>query len=237
MEKKSYGIIKMMVTLQIYERLKKVLDERIALEIAEAIGEAVNIYERMVTKEEFKELKQVVKELAEAQKRTEERVEELAEAQRKTEEEMRALTREMRDMRKEFGGFQRTISYSFENEAYKKLPKLLKERYGIEVKEKIVRMDIEGQEVNFFAKAKKDGEEFYIVGEVQMKLDEKEEALKRRRRQRDIFEELEEKAKLVKGEYKKDVKKVLVCHFATKGFLKQSKEKGILVMQSFEWED
>ncbi len=223
MEKKSYGIIKMMVTLQIYERLKKVLDERIALEIAEAIGEAVNIYERMVTKEEFKELKQVVKELAEAQ--------------RKTEEEMRALTREMRDMRKEFGGFQRTISYSFENEAYKKLPKLLKERYGIEVKEKIVRMDIEGQEVNFFAKAKKDGEEFYIVGEVQMKLDEKEEALKRRRRQRDIFEELEEKAKLVKGEYKKDVKKVLVCHFATKGFLKQSKEKGILVMQSFEWED
>ncbi len=85
----------MMATLHIYERLRKVLDERVALEIAEAIGEAVNIYERMVTKEEFNELKQVVKELAEAQKRTEQKVEELAEAQEKTEQRLGILEEKM----------------------------------------------------------------------------------------------------------------------------------------------
>jgi len=44
-----------------------------------------------VTREEFSELKDVVKELAEAQKRTEQRVEELAEAQKRTEERVESL--------------------------------------------------------------------------------------------------------------------------------------------------
>ena len=44
-----------------------------------------------VTKEEFNELKAIVKELAEAQKRTEERIKELAEAQKRTEEMVKEL--------------------------------------------------------------------------------------------------------------------------------------------------
>ncbi len=94
-----------MATLHIYEKLRKHFNEEVALEIAEAIDEAVNIYERMVTKEEFNELKQIVKELAEAQKRTEERIgifEEkmarLAEAQEKTELRMNKLEEKMAEL-------------------------------------------------------------------------------------------------------------------------------------------
>jgi len=47
--------------------------------------------EETVTKKEFNELKEIVKELAEAQKRTEQRVEELAEAQKRTEQRVEEL--------------------------------------------------------------------------------------------------------------------------------------------------
>ncbi len=91
-------IIKLMATLQIYERLRKVLDEKVALEIAEAIGEAYNIFERVVTKEEFIELKQVIKELAEAQRETEKAIKGLTEAQKKTEERMDKLEEKMAEL-------------------------------------------------------------------------------------------------------------------------------------------
>ena len=47
--------------------------------------------EETVTKREFNELKEIVRELAEAQKRTEERVRELAEAQKRTEQRLEEL--------------------------------------------------------------------------------------------------------------------------------------------------
>ena len=47
--------------------------------------------EETVTKKEFNELKEIVRELAEAQKRTEQRVEELAEAQKRTEQRVEEL--------------------------------------------------------------------------------------------------------------------------------------------------
>ena len=49
--------------------------------------------EAAVTKTDFNDLKQLVRELAEAQKRTEQRMEELAEAQRETTHELASLSR------------------------------------------------------------------------------------------------------------------------------------------------
>ena len=44
------------------------------------------------------------------------------------------------------------------------------------------------------------------------------------------------KVKAVKAEYgNKDIVKILITHYATKGFLNRAKEKGIIVIQSFEW--
>lgn len=219
------------------------------------------IREAHVTREDFSELKGIVKELgvrvgelggrvselgvkvgelAEAQKRTENRIAELAEAQKRTEvtvaelaDEMKVLARGLDRNREEVGGLSRSFSYAFENEAYRVLPAVLKTKYGIEIKEKFIRADIGGKEINIFAHAEKEGEGVIIVGEAKLRLDERRE---KKRGEKDVFEELEEKVESVREEYREaEIIKVLVTHYATKGFLKKAKEKGIIVVQSFEW--
>lgn len=69
-----------------------------------------------------------------------------------------------------------------------------------------------------------------MVGESKLRLDE------RREKAEDVFEELEEKVKAVKDEYGDIlIVRVLITHYATKGFLKRAEEKGVIVVQSFEW--
>src|SRR3990172_4652754 len=65
------------ITPAIKKEIFKIVDERIK--------------DAHVTKEDFSELKSIIKELAEAQKRTEQRVEELAEAQKRTEQRVEDL--------------------------------------------------------------------------------------------------------------------------------------------------
>ncbi|MCX7614096.1 MAG: hypothetical protein N2Z40_07780, partial [Caldimicrobium sp.] len=115
--------------------------------IVKELAEAQKETEKKVSElaEAQKRTDEKLKELAEAQKETEKRLSELAEAQKRSEEEIRRLAeaqrrteKELRDLRKEFGGFTRTYSYAFENEAYRNLPQVLR-RYGIEVTERFIR--------------------------------------------------------------------------------------------------
>ncbi|MEJ5227802.1 hypothetical protein [Thermodesulfovibrio sp.] len=177
-----------------------------------------------------KRTEQRVNELAEAQKRTEQRLNELAEAQKKTEEEVRKLAIGLGNLRGEVGGISRTFSYAFENESYRKLPEYLKNQYGIEITEKFVRTEVGGEEINFFAKGRKNGKEIYIVGEAKLRLDEGRKDFEK------AFKELERKDRAVKSEYG-DVEtvKMIVTHFAKKNALKLAKERNIIVVQSFEW--
>jgi len=64
----------MQISAELYEFVIKVVDDRVR--------------EIKVTREDFNALKQVVEELAQAQKKTEQRVEELAQAQKKTEQRL-----------------------------------------------------------------------------------------------------------------------------------------------------
>ena len=64
----------MQISAELYEFVIKVVDDRVR--------------EIKVTREDFNALKQVVEELVQAQKKTEQRVEELAQAQKKTEERL-----------------------------------------------------------------------------------------------------------------------------------------------------
>ena len=80
-----------MSTFQIYERLKRSMSPEAAEAIAGALEEFAGDLQRMVTKEDFSELKQIVADLGAAQKRTEQRVEELAEAQKRTEQRLDSL--------------------------------------------------------------------------------------------------------------------------------------------------
>jgi len=109
----------MIHTLQIYEELQKALGPDAAKAITNILAKIYDDLQNTVTKAEFNELREVVKELAEAQKKTEERldalthrveelaeaqkrtearVEELAEAQKKTEERLDALTHRVEEL-------------------------------------------------------------------------------------------------------------------------------------------
>lgn len=284
-----------MLTLEgIKKKLEKAFDERQATVLTEVI---VDAYSELVKTSDFNELKAIVKELAEAQKRTELKVEELAEAQKRTElkmgelaeaqkesqkeisrldktmqelaeaqkrtelkveelaeaqketekeiqrlvkglnetrEEVQLLVRGLNETRGELGGLSRSVGYALENEAYRLLPKLLKKSYGIELEEKLIRAEIGGKEINIFGKAKRDGGDVLIVGETKLRLDDR----RKTKDERDVFEELEEKVMAVREEYEgEEIVRVLITHYATKGFMMKSKEKGVIVVQSFEWQD
>ena len=134
--------------------------------------------EKSVSKTEFNELKDIVKELAEAQKRTENRVEELAEAQKRTEnrveelveaqkrteEEIRTLSRDFKKMKKQVGGISTTIGFTLEDRAFEKLPALIGSDFGIKIKDPLKRdyvSDSEGNdiEVNVFGHGEKEGQD------------------------------------------------------------------------------
>lgn len=72
--------------------LRQVFDARTAEVLLGVLDRVVaQVRAAGVTREDFSELKQIVRELAEAQRRTEQRVEELAEAQRQTEQRIEEL--------------------------------------------------------------------------------------------------------------------------------------------------
>ena len=149
---------------------------------------------------DFHELKDIVKELAEAQKGTE--------------IEIQKLSKGLDETRGEVGGLSKSMSYAFENEAYRSLPAVLKEKYGIEVKERIVRAEIGGGEINIFCKAEREGKEVFVIGEAKLRLDERRE---RKKGAGDVFEELDEKARSVENEYGKiEIVRLLITHYATK---------------------
>ncbi|MCS7200529.1 MAG: hypothetical protein NZ850_09380, partial [Caldimicrobium sp.] len=212
---------------------QKRTDEKLK-ELAEAQKETEKKVSELA--EAQKRTDEKLKELAEAQKETEKKVSELAEAQKRSEEEIRRLAEaqrkteeELRDLRKEFGGFTRTYSYAFENEAYRNLPQVLR-RYGIEVTERFIRAEIEGEEINFLARGRRNGREVYIVGEAKLRFDDTKRDFER------TFRVLERKVEVVKREYGGvEVVKLIVTHFAKPRALKLAQDKGIIVVQSFEW--
>ncbi|WP_438318075.1 hypothetical protein ACP6EK_03725 [Candidatus Caldatribacterium sp. SIUC1] len=229
---------KLTETVEALTEAQKRTEERI-----EALAEAQRRTEERVDKltetvealtEAQKRTEERIEALAEAQRRTEERVdkltetvEALTEAQKRTEEEIRNLTAGLKRTREELGGLSRSFSYAFENEAYRMLPRVLQEKYGFRVTERFVRIDIGGVEVNFFGKGEREGKPVYFVGEAKIRLDDGKER---------VFQELEQKAKAVQKEYEATgIVKILVTHFATRGFLRKAAEKGVIVIQSYEW--
>jgi chromosome segregation ATPase len=197
------------------------------------------------TRQEVGRLDRALTELAEAQKRTEQRVEELAvaqretrqevgrldwaltelaEAQKRTEIEIRKLAGELRDTKTEVGGLARSMAYALENEAYRALPAFLKE-HGISITERFVRTEIGGEEINLFVRGKKDGREVIIVGESELKVTSIGK-----------LKQLERKAAVVQESFPgKEIIKLLITHYARPAVLEKAKEKGIIVIQSFEW--
>lgn len=142
-----------------------------------------------VTRVDFEELRSVVadlllavKELAQAQKRTDERLEELAQAQKKTEEKVQELAvaqkntedvltkliKRVDKIGERLEGISNSVGYSLENASYKALPNLLKEE-GITVKGKIIRRYYGENQINIWAEAMRGQTPILIVGEVKVR--------------------------------------------------------------------
>ncbi|SHJ02800.1 hypothetical protein [Desulfofundulus thermosubterraneus] len=196
-------------------------------EIVRELGEAQKRTEARVDK-----LAEKVEELAEAQKRTEAKVEELAEAQKKTEQSVKALAEEMRglcritaNLRTEQNGLAKSMAYALENEAYQKLPAYLKQ-LGIAVTEKFVRKYIGEEEINFFGRGTQNGENIIIVGETELKFTSAGKKLG----------QLKRKVAAVAREYPgTKIIKLLVTHFAKPQAIEKARAEGVIVIQSFEW--
>lgn len=53
----------------------------------------------------------------------------------------------LNNLRGEVGCLTRSFGYAFENEAYRMLPKALKEKYGVELTERLIRTEIGDTEI------------------------------------------------------------------------------------------
>ena len=115
---------------------------------------AAQVYASGVTREDFSELKQIVEDLAEAQRRTDEHVKDLAEAQRRSEDRLgrievaverlaeeqkntnqavRELTEGLKQLRQQVGGLSDTVGGDIEDIAYIVLHDVLKREFGWDV--------------------------------------------------------------------------------------------------------
>jgi TPP-dependent indolepyruvate ferredoxin oxidoreductase alpha subunit len=79
--------------------------------------------------------------------------------------------------RKQVGVLTDNFGYLLEDRAIRTLPKLLKEKYGFEITEPLRRdfIEINGKyiEVNIYGKARKNNEEFIIIGEAKTRITNK----------------------------------------------------------------
>ncbi len=185
------------------------------------------------TEQRVGRLETALTELAEAQKRTEQKVEELAEAQKRTEQELQSLAKGLKETRSTLGGLSQSVAYALENEAYRMLPGLLQEKYGITVTERLVRTEIGGEEINLFGRGRRNGHEVLIVGESKMRLDERRQS---RRGQKAVFSQLKSKVEAVKTAFPgMEIVPLIVTHYARPQAVAQAQEQGIIIIQSFEW--
>jgi chromosome segregation ATPase len=235
----------MKITPQVRQEIVSIIDERIrevhvtkedfselkaiVRDIAEAHKRTENLMEELA--EAQKELTGAQKrtesklgELAEAQKGTEAKVGQLAEAQKNTEVSVDTLAKGLEATRTELGGLARSVAYSLENEAYRQLPGYLKEHFQIVLTERMIRLELEGEEVNLFARGKKNGKDLLVVGEAELRLSSIGK-----------LRQLEKKVALVKKAYPGDFIPLLITHFARPQVLEAARERGIIVVQSFEW--
>ena len=156
------------VTREDFDELKSVVRELVysQKELAQA---------QKKSEERLDRVEKAIEELTQAQKRTEERLEELAQAQKRTEVEVRKLAIGLRETRQMVAGLSDTVGFRLEDESYKSLPRLLKRDLNLEVEGRLIRKYVEYadgkvDEVNIYGKGKRNGKTVYILGECKSKL-------------------------------------------------------------------
>ena len=190
----------MINTLKIFNDLKQTMDPAAAEKIVDVIGAVYEELKNSVTKTEFNELKEIVGDLADTQKRTEiklekltERVGQLAEAQKLTEIALEKLTKRVDDlvgemkhtrvtiqnMKQEMGGLGHAIGYRLEDQSYLTLPPILNRDHSITLKDRLKRGFLETGhnkyiEINIWGQGERDGKTIEVIGEAKTQLKKKD---------------------------------------------------------------
>lgn len=219
----------------IENKLKRAFPEEQSGVLVELLSDIKALTERdLVRASDFNELKEIVRELAEAQRRTEERlgrletvVTTMADAQRSMEQALEKLVVGLTNTRADLGGLQRSFGYMLENEAYRSLPAIMQKRFGVEVKERFLRkyfMLSDGTEVeiNVLGKGLKNGDEVTIIGEAKSILEGKDVD-----RFLDVLEGLKQ---VVSGQ----VLRIFVTHSARPSVEKFATDNRIQVIYTYE---
>lgn len=215
----------------------------------EVLDDLLEMHTRSLVKAgDFNELKEIVRELAEAQTHSDIKMGELAEAQRQTETHMKDLAASMQrladgqdemkrdirrvsnsldDFRRQEGSNAQTLGYLLENEAYRHLPAWLKAHRGIEVTGRLIRQQVGEEEINLLVDAKQGDEEILIVGESKSRLNLSD------------LGTLAGKVEVVEDQYAglngRRIVPLMITHFASPKALAKAKEEDIIIVQSFEW--
>lgn len=119
----------MLTQEEIKTRFEKVFPKKQAVVLTDVFAD---YQDDLVKSGDFNELKGIVKELAEAQKRTEEEIRKLTKAQLETDKKVDKI-------QKNLGGLSHTVGYHLEDRTYKTLPFLLKRDLGVEVEGRLIR--------------------------------------------------------------------------------------------------
>ena len=228
----------MLTTESLTRRFEQVFERRQATVLADTIKEA---YDGLVRQSDFTELKEIVKDLGAAQQRTEakiadltEKVSSLAEAQQQTELALTKLAGSIENLAQEVGGLSRGMSYAMENEAYRLLPAFLRAHYAIELESRLIRTTLNQEELDLFAVGSRHGRPIVIVGECKLQLDERRN---NRRAAERLFTQIAGKAEAIQEIYPQiEIIPLLITHYALPVILEEAKNRGVIVVQSFEWE-
>ena len=228
----------MLTVESLTRRFEQVFERRQATVLADTIKEA---YDGLARQSDFTELKAIVKDLGTAQQRTEakiadltEKVSSLAEAQQQTEIALTKLAGSIENLAQEVGGLSRGMSYAMENEAYRLLPAFLRAHYAIELESRLIRTTLNQEELDLFAVGSRHGRPIVIVGECKLQLDERRN---NRRAAERLFTQIAGKAEAIQEIYpQSEIIPLLITHYARPVILEEAKNRGVIVVQSFEWE-
>ena len=117
----------MLAPKEMKARLTQVFSEPQATVLTDVVHSS---YRDLVHTSDFNELKEIVRDLAAAQQRTELRVEELAAAQQRTEETVQHLDRSLQKLSRQVGGLSDRLGGDLEDVAYIVVHDVLAREYG-----------------------------------------------------------------------------------------------------------
>ena len=241
----DYTFATMINTLTIFEDLSHYIEPQAAQKIAEILGQVYDEVTQTVTKKEFNELKEIVGDLAQAQKKTEERLNELAQAQKKTEERLNELAQaqerteislnrlieDHRQTRERLENISDTVGYTLENQSYKGLPTLLKKDLGIAVEGRLIRRYLAGEkkgqylQINIYGWGKKDSQRILILGEAKTSVS---------RQEIDRFQRIVKRAAQLEDVSSNNICQVVVVHDVTPQVEEYARGKGLNLYWSYD---